>query len=581
MLKKTLLFVVTMALPIIGFSQNPTAVDSALELRAITDSPSQSVKIAFNPTDSLLYVIRQEGQIVSVDIESGSKSTVQTSSDHGLSDVQGLDISSEGEIYIVGNQRDEENYTNTGVVMKATKNNGSWSWVTVAETEPWPISNTDFDHVMNELVVGPEGDYLYVNSGSRTDHGEEQAVWPSDNPWGGDDDIPEEGLYPGTREVPLTSAIFKIPADAEDLLLENDSTFLHSNGYVFADGTRNSFGLAFDAKGRLFSADNAGERDDPGEFNWLQEGKHYGFPWRIGGNNTPQQYDDYNPDEDPLLSTESRDAIFNNDPNFPEKPDSLTLTEPILNYGPDADIYRDSTSGDLFDASEQDTAIASFTAHRSASGLVFDNDSVFAGDYNGDAFMLAFTGGNDQSFLLRVMNDPGEDLSHIELTKSGDTFEMSMTTVAEGFLNPIDAEIVGNKIYVLEFRNSWLNTNLSTKIWEVNFADTVVTEDTTDTDIAEFNDGVAGTFKLDQNYPNPFNPTTQISYSISKASNVALEVYDVYGRKVRTLVNNRKQSAGEHAVTFNAESLASGVYFYKLTLIGQGKTLTRKMTLVK
>ena len=70
-------------------------------------------------------------------------------------------------------------------------------------------------------------------------------------------------------------------------------------------------------------------------------------------------------------------------------------------------------------------------------------------------------------------------------------------------------------------------------------------------------------FNLAQNYPNPFNPTTVIQYSIPKTSEVELNIYDLLGNKVETLVN-KEQTAGVYNYEFDASKLASGVYFYRI-----------------
>jgi len=76
-------------------------------------------------------------------------------------------------------------------------------------------------------------------------------------------------------------------------------------------------------------------------------------------------------------------------------------------------------------------------------------------------------------------------------------------------------------------------------------------------------DGLPYTYNLDQNYPNPFNPATQINFSLANVSNVRLEVFNILGQRVTTLIDTRME-AGHHTVQFDARNYASGVYFYRL-----------------
>ena len=83
---------------------------------------------------------------------------------------------------------------------------------------------------------------------------------------------------------------------------------------------------------------------------------------------------------------------------------------------------------------------------------------------------------------------------------------------------------------------------------------------------------------LDQNYPNPFNPRAIISYNLAVSGHVSLKVYDILGREVATLVNE-KQNAGVHLATFDGTRCASGVYFYTLTTPDFNQV--KKMVLMK
>ena len=86
------------------------------------------------------------------------------------------------------------------------------------------------------------------------------------------------------------------------------------------------------------------------------------------------------------------------------------------------------------------------------------------------------------------------------------------------------------------------------------------------------------TYNISQNYPNPFNPATTISYQLKNDGLVTIKVYDQLGKEVATLLNEEK-SAGSYQIEFNASSLASGVYYYR---INAGSFVdTKKMILMK
>ncbi|CAN5629710.1 hypothetical protein BH10BAC5_BH10BAC5_00430 [soil metagenome] len=92
------------------------------------------------------------------------------------------------------------------------------------------------------------------------------------------------------------------------------------------------------------------------------------------------------------------------------------------------------------------------------------------------------------------------------------------------------------------------------------------------------NNSTVNSYRLEQNYPNPFNPVTKITFYLPKTGNARLEVFDVSGKLVSTLID-RKLGAGEISLEFNASNLASGIYFYRLS--SGSFVASKKMLLIK
>jgi hypothetical protein len=98
------------------------------------------------------------------------------------------------------------------------------------------------------------------------------------------------------------------------------------------------------------------------------------------------------------------------------------------------------------------------------------------------------------------------------------------------------------------------------------------------TGVKAIGNGIPTRYELSQNFPNPFNPTTMIGYQLPAASHVTLKVYDILGREVATLVD-QKQNPGKYGVKFDGSHLSSGVYLYRLS--AGSYTATKKLVLLK
>jgi hypothetical protein len=417
----------------------PVSHSPDVQIRQLLNlSGSNPIRIAKDPATHLLYILKSSGSIYQLNLaEDGNPSTanlVYSSSDHGVTGVAGFAIGPDGTFYLVGNASQNNNSQNVVTIRKGVPGpGGERVWSLLARADPYPRSPSIFNHNANAIIISPDGRHAFVHIGARTDHGEDQG---------------------GQREVGLTTRILRLPADATDLTLPNDREMLHAAGHLFAEGFRNTFDLAFDAQGRLFGTENGPDRDMPEELNWIREGHHYGFPWRMGAGDNPQQFPDYDPAQDLLLDPDFnavQNNYYHNDPDVPPPP--MAFTDPVVNPGPDADSFRDPANGVVADASDLDITISTFTAHRSPLGLVFDTLEALNPEYRGDGFVLSWTRGDpDGDSFAGPFKDPSQDLLHLDLTPLGDTnFQARVTRLVGNFTNPIDAEMIGNRIYVLEW----------------------------------------------------------------------------------------------------------------------------------
>lgn len=489
----------------------------------ITGTDTQT-RIIYDPSDKSFYTIAWNGELYHLTATTTGGYQVQrlaSAEDHGINYLQGLALH-DGTLYLVGNVVIKQGISGYGKGVKAKINSSKPIWTEVFRTAEHASSKTLYDHAFSAICFSPDGKDMYIASGSRTDHGEVK-----DN----------DGLYPGLREVALTSCIFKLPTDTEKLLLPNDSAALAP--YVHVRGVRNAFSLAFAANGDLFSVENSGDRDDPEEMNWIRVGGHYGFPWEMGGNDTPMQFAGYKADDDKLVNrayTAYQIGAFHDDKLYPQKPQNLTYYHPIRNAGPDADKYRDSVTGKVVDASDNGTSISTFTAHRSPLGLVFDTQSTFSGEYQGKGFVLSYQEG---SANYGPMQEAGRDLLMLNLKKNaaGDNYTLNAYRIAAGFIEPTDAEIVDNKLYILEGQG---------QIWEVTFPKEVVT-------------GTEPSHELFKVYPNPIRGKMQIG-GLGKQISIEVTVTDVAGR----ILIRKPCSVTNGGTELDVSQLGAGTYFLKV-----------------
>jgi photosystem II stability/assembly factor-like uncharacterized protein len=208
-----------------------------------------------------------------------------------------------------------------------------------------------------------------------------------------------------------------------------------------------------------------------------------------------------------------------------------------------------------------------------------------------DSLNVMGIGGDPDLFGVGIMHstDAGISWDYFEIGVFGQALALSFRTENEGWAVVPQSETF---VATFDYGVSWLSypTPDSTKLYDIQFTDSL-------TGYAVGEEGVIAKYKyqspdfvsdefspmvsnfiLHQNFPNPFNPITTISYNLSEPGQVSLNVYNVLGTHIVTLLQEYT-SSGNHSVVWNAKDEPSGVYYYQLNV--NGKLATRKMLLLK
>ena len=191
--------------------------------------------------------------------------------------------------------------------------------------------------------------------------------------------------------------------------------------------------------------------------------------------------------------------------------------------------------------------------------------------------------GTDQVFIYDYELRPIKDWPNPTPARPSTVFSSRYSPLIDDLDNDGKVELIlisdANEMLVWDFDASSNNGNNTGRFLVDNRNSGTVILNGIPTDIQdEIPQSLPDGFTLKQNYPNPFNPQTTFTFSLPVASHANLSIYNILGQKVVTVLDKRI-SAGEHSIIFDASDLPTGIYFYRLKT--ENAMSTKKMVLIK
>lgn len=360
-----------------------------LAVREIARLPDFGTRLASDGQGRVLYVLGQAGAVWRLEAATGQLRQLLRAADYldvsrGEPSTLGFTLDPQQRLWLVTNQRVEGTpyVTNEVVIFRSA------APVTAepVQLSPWfrtnyPFGIGPYNHGVSQISFGPDG-LLYLASGSRTDGGETGS----------------DPRFHSGGETEITACLWRLDPRTETPRLE-----------AFAHGLRNAYGFAWDGQGRLFTVSNGPDADAPEEMDFIQPGRHYGFPY---------QFSDW-----------TRKAY----PHTPEPPPGLEFTRPVMNFGPDA-------------GGAPDAPLGTFDAHSSPAGMAWLGDD-WPEPWRGSFLVSRF------GILLNRPKDTGFDVISVKLRKvATNASEAEVRTVLAPLGRPIDVHPApGGRAFILEY----------------------------------------------------------------------------------------------------------------------------------